>query len=122
VIGFRDCLGLSNSIGRGARGGEKEKKYFRLQFGSRIFYDFLLSVGLTPAKSKTLRALRIPDAYFADFLRGCVDGDGNVHVYRHPESRRLQLCLRLSSGSLDFLQWLRVEIPRHFDVHGGVDS
>ncbi len=90
-----------------------------LQFGSRTFYDFLLSIGLTPAKSKTLKALKIPDPYFADFLRGCLDGDGNIHVFYHPESRRGQLALRLVSASLDFLQWLRQEVAHRFGIRRG---
>ena len=38
-------------------------------------------IGLTPAKSLTLRPLAVPDSVFADFLRGCIDGDGSVVVY-----------------------------------------
>ncbi len=90
-----------------------------LQFGSRTFYDFLLSIGLTPAKSKTLQALKIPDPYFADFLRGCLDGDGNIYVFHHTESRRAQLALRLVSASPDFLQWLRQEVAHRFGVRRG---
>jgi len=45
IVAVRDCLRLENKIGRIARGGEKERKYLQLQFGSRTFYDFLLSIG-----------------------------------------------------------------------------
>jgi len=30
---------------------------------------------ITPAKSLTLGRLAVPDDHFADFVRGCVDGD-----------------------------------------------
>src|SRR5439155_1263158 len=53
----------------------------RVQWGNRRFYDWLVGIGLTPAKSLTLRPLAIPDAVFADFVRGCIDGDGSVTVY-----------------------------------------
>ena len=45
---LRACLGLTNSIGRhsNARG-----HIHRLQWGDRLFYDWLQSIGLTPAKS-----------------------------------------------------------------------
>jgi len=36
---------------------------------------------LTPAKSLTLGPLMIPDEFFADFFRGCIDGDGSIVVY-----------------------------------------
>ncbi len=58
---IRDLLVLDNKIGRKARGGEKEKKYPVLQFGDVNFYEFLLSIGLTPAKSKTLDNVVIPE-------------------------------------------------------------
>jgi hypothetical protein len=46
-----------------------------------VLYDALLTIGLTPAKSLTLGPLAIPDDYFPDFFRGCIDGDGSVLVY-----------------------------------------
>jgi hypothetical protein len=119
VSAFRDCLKLTNRIGRAARGGEKEKRYFRLQFGSRNFYDFLLSIGLTPAKSKTLGPLYVPSPYFADFLRGCIDGDGYVHVFHHPESQHPQLRLRLTSASLGFLKWIKQEVAACWHIRRG---
>jgi len=119
VVAFKQCLGLSNTIGRGARGGETEKRYLRIQFGSRTFYDFLLSIGLMPAKSKILGPLRVPSKHFADFLRGCLDGDGHINVSRHPESQHLQLRLRLTSASLAFLIWIRHEIAACWGIRRG---
>jgi len=119
IVAVRDCLRLENKIGRIARGGEKERKYLQLQFGSRTFYDFLLSIGLMPAKSRTLKALTIPRAYFADFFRGCLDGDGNIDLYRHPESRHIQLSLRVVSASPHFLEWVRQEVAVCFTIPRG---
>jgi len=75
---LRGCLGLTNSIGRhsSARG-----HIHRLQWGDRLFYDWLQSIGLTPAKSLTLGPLAVPDEYFVDFFRGCIDGDGSITTY-----------------------------------------
>lgn len=99
ILAFKQCLGLSNPIGLAARGSEPKRRYFLIQFGSRTFYDFLLSIGLMPAKSKILGALQIPACYFADFFRGCIDGDGHININRDPESQHLELRLRLSSAS-----------------------
>ena len=77
---------------------------FVIQFGDRIFYDFLISLGITPAKSKTIASLKIPEKYFADFLRGCIDGDGDIDVHSHPESQHPQLRIRLVSASPKFLK------------------
>lgn len=115
----KDILCLSNTIGKKARGGSTEKKYHVLQFGSKNFYAFLLSIGLTPAKSKTIQKILIPDAFFCYFLRGCIDGDGNIHESRHPESKHVQLRLSLASASKSFLTWMLENIQRIHGIRGG---
>ena len=73
VMNCKKCLNINNRIGKKARGGSKDKKYYVLQFGDKNFFEFLLKIGLTPRKSKIISKLRIPDKYFKDFFRGCVD-------------------------------------------------
>lgn len=107
VILFKKCLGIKN------------KKYFTVQFGDKFFFGFLIALGLTPAKSKTIKDLRIPEKYFMDFLRGCIDGDGNIHVFNHPESRYLQLSVRLFPASYNFLSWIQEKIRNHVKIYGG---
>lgn len=87
AVTFKKCFGIYNKIGRKARGYQKEKKYFCVQFGDVGFYRFLLDIGLTPRKSKTLGALEIPKKYFFDFLRGHMDGDGTFYSYWDPRWR-----------------------------------
>lgn len=116
---FRDCLSLTNKIGVKARGGSKIKLYFVVQFGDKNFYNFLTSIGLTTAKSKTIEDLNIPDKFYADFLRGCIDGDGNICIANHPESRLPQLRVRLFSGSKSFLLWVLTSLRRFTNVKGG---
>jgi hypothetical protein len=57
----RRCLGLNNSITQYSNG-----RCYHIQWRDRVFYDWLLGLGLTPAKSLTLGPLAIPDDYFAD--------------------------------------------------------
>lgn len=115
----RAILAIDNAIGRKARGGSMEKKYYVLQFGSKQFYSFLQRIGLTPAKSKTLGPVNIPKQFFADFMRGCFDGDGNISEAIHPQSKLLQLRLRISSASPAFLRWLLAEHGRLWHIKGG---
>ncbi len=103
-------LSLTNKIGCKANGTSPLKKYYVVQFGDVNFFNFLLSLGFTPAKSKTIGPLSIPLDFFADFLRGCIDGDGNISVSTHPESKNPQLRLRLCSASMDFLVWVKEQI------------
>jgi len=119
IVSFKKCLGIKNKIGKKGREYTKEKKYFVVQFGDINFYNFLLSIGLTQAKSKTLSKINIPKKYFADFVRGCIDGDGNISISYHPQSNYPQLKIRLASGSLDFLKWIKDEIYKHTKTNGG---
>jgi hypothetical protein len=106
---FKNYLSLSNKITKKTRSIEKEKKYFHIQFGDINFYKFLIDIGITPAKSRTISSLKIPRNYFPDFLRGCIDGDGNIRTFDHPESQYPQLRTRLFSASENFLKWINSE-------------
>lgn len=119
VQNVKEILHLSNTIGRKARGGSIEKKYYVLQFGSKNFYAFLLSIGLTPAKSKTIQKVLVPNMFFSDFLRGCIDGDGNIYESKHPESKHVQLRLTLASASKPFLIWILASIQKIHKIQGG---
>ena len=72
----RRCLGLSNRIGWST--GGLGAGTCRLQWRDRAFHEWLIAIGLTPRKSFTIGALKVPDEYFSDFVRGCIDGDGTA--------------------------------------------
>jgi hypothetical protein len=69
------CLKIKNKIGTKV-GGYNGTQSFRVQFGDVTFYNFLLTIGLMPHKSKILTSIAVPKEYFFDFLRGHFDGDG----------------------------------------------
>lgn len=119
ILTFKKCLNLKNRIGKKARGGSKEQKYYVIQFGDVVFYKFLVGIGLSEAKSKTLEQLEIPSSYFFDFLRGCLDGDGNINISAHPESKESQLRVRFASASTDFLLYLLHTIRKKLRISGG---
>ncbi|CAN5702984.1 hypothetical protein BH11PAT2_BH11PAT2_05670 [soil metagenome] len=115
----KSILGLKSTIGRKSRGGSQDKKYYVLQFSNVRFYRFLLSIGLTPAKSRTIAKIDVPTIQFADFLRGCIDGDGSIGAYSHPESSKPQIRLRLCSASPAFLHWVHITIKELYEIRGG---
>lgn len=119
VSNAKKILKRKNKIGVKARGYSKDKKYYVLQFGDVCLYDFLLSIGLTQAKSKTLQKIKVPSRYFPDFLRGCIDGDGSIGSFYHPESTLVQHKIRLVSASLAFLTWILATIQREMGIQGG---
>ena len=119
VVNCRTHLRINNKISRTARGGSRDKKYYMLQCGHKNFFEFLLKLGLTPRKSKTMSELKIPTKYFSDFFRGCIDGDGSISISYHPESKHPQYKIRLCSASGDFLNWILRSCQKSFKVTGG---
>ena len=83
------------------------KPHYRIQIGSKVMFDDLLKLGLTPNKSLTIRLPHIPKQYFKDFLRGYFDGDGCAHLGKHwakdRNKHRWVFNIRFSSGSQKYL-------------------
>ncbi len=119
---FKKCLGIENSIGKNYGGfGNKKTSCNRVQFGDVIFYRWLLELGLTPNKSKTIGTLKIPKKFFFDFLRGCFDGDGSINAYWDPRWKSSYMFyLKFYSGSIHFLQWLQKTIFNLSGVCGNI--
>lgn len=116
---FSSILGLNNKIARKRSTYNPSGIYFHIQVSHVNFYRFLMNIGLTPNKTKTIAALKIPEEYFADFLRGHLDGDGNIFLARHPESQYPQLRLKFTSASLEHLKWIKICIVQYFNISGG---
>lgn len=111
---FKRCLNIKNRITQDWNG---RLHCYRVQFGNVQFYRWLQRIGLSPAKSKTIKGIEIPDKYFRDFIRGHFDGDGSIQVYRDNyisykgrTYNNLRLCIRLISASKHHILWLRNKI------------
>jgi len=94
---------------------------YRIQFSNVIFYKFLLHIGLTPKKSKTIGSVTIPNEYFFDFLRGHYDGDGSFYSYkdtRWKSSMMFYLCF--VSASKDHIDWIQSEIHTKLGLIGSL--
>jgi hypothetical protein len=101
--------------------GYSSKKYYRTQFSNVKLYRFLLKIGLTPAKSKTIGSLEIPSRFFLDFLRGCFDGDGYTYSYFDPRWKSsFQLYLGFTSASKSHLEWLSSTIEGLYGIKGTI--
>jgi 6-phosphofructokinase len=116
---FSKCVEVNFKIGN--KWNQKGDACLRIQFKNRIFYDFLLSIGLTPKKSLTMGKLKIPSKYFFDFLRGCFDGDGCFYSYWDPRWRSSYMFyLTFSSASKNHIDWLRDELKNRLYVLGHI--
>jgi intein-encoded DNA endonuclease-like protein len=102
---------------------------YRMQIGSKEWFDDLQTLGLTPNKASRMRLPNVPLTFIGDFVRGYFDGDGNVwvgdiHTQRTRRTRTLQVSF--TSGSYEFLEALRTLLHRQglqggslFRCHGG---
>lgn len=121
LLNFSKCAGVNFKIGN--KWNSKGDECLRIQFKNRIFYDFLLSIGLTPKKSLTMGKLKIPSKYFFDFLRGCFDGDGTFYSYWDPRWRSSHMFyLEFVSASKKHIDWLREELKTRIDVFGHISK
>src|SRR3989338_8156667 len=120
---FKKCLSLKNKIGKKTRGYSKIKQYYRVQFGNVILYKWLLKIGLMPNKSRRLGTLKIPNAYFADFLRGDMDGDGCIRKFQDPVYKNSQrLYVVFHAASHKHIQWLRGKIHELLSIRGFIEQ
>lgn len=94
-----------------------------IQFSDALFHRFLISIGVTPAKSKTISKIDVPKKYFFDFLRGSFDGDGCFYSYWDTRWRSsFMFYLTFSSASLYHIEWLRKEINERTDSVGHISK
>lgn len=111
ITTFAKILKLNNKISPHKSFYNPDGTYFHIQFGNVNLYRFLVEVGLTSNKSKTIGVLKIPDKYFADFLRGHLDGDGYTNSYFDPRWKNsFMLYTGFISASNEHLKWLKERI------------
>lgn len=116
---FSRCLGINFKIGSKKNSNGDES--LRIQFKNRFFYNFLLSIGLTPKKSLTIGKLDIPDKYFFDFLRGCFDGDGCFYSYWDSRWKSSHMFyLEFTSASKCHIDWLQNELEKKVKTKGHI--
>lgn len=119
---IRAVVGSDHTIATRVR-NDGWKLGYRLQIGSKQWFEDLSRLGFAPAKSATMYMPVIPHEYLPDFVRGYFDGDGNVYFKQHPRSDRGTLVWvftsRFTSGSRRFLEALHDELKNHAGVAGG---
>ena len=119
---FCKCIGLTLHIGSKSS-GFKGTTSLRVQLKNVYFYNFLKSIGLTPAKSKTIGALKIPAKYFWDFLRGSYDGDGSSYAYWDKRWRSSYMFYTdFVSASKLHIDWVREEVFSRLGIRGHITT
>lgn len=87
----------------------KQSQAHRIMICRARIYDDLLALGLTPAKSLTLKWPKIPPQFMRHFLRGVYEGDGS---YCLAGRERSSLKISLVSGSDIFIRGVQEELSK----------
>lgn len=121
IQNFQEALAVKCHVGRKGGGAVSDKRYYVIQIGDVIFYNYLMSIGITPAKSRTVGKIDIPDEYFFDFLRGVFDGDGCTHSYWDKRWRSSFMFYTIFvSASKTHILWLRRKINEKIGIVGHI--
>ncbi len=118
---FANIFHLTNKIGIKKSSFNPNGTYYQIQFGNVKLYRFLLSIGLKPNKTKILESLEIPNEFFADFLRGHLDGDGYTYSYwdkRWKNSFMMYTCF--VSASKPHLIWIENKMKELYKISGRI--
>ncbi|HSE34902.1 MAG TPA: LAGLIDADG family homing endonuclease [Candidatus Paceibacterota bacterium] len=120
---FCTALKIPCKISQKARARGQEKIYYVVQFSDVVFYQFLVSIGLMPRKSKVMKEIKIPDAYARDFLRGHFDGDGTLYAYVDKRWKNSYMFYTaFVSASEEHILWIRDLIRRRLGAKGHISK
>lgn len=121
ITAIQRVIGSNHKVTERKR-GDTWKTVYRLQIGSKTWFEDLERLGFVQSKSRVLILPRIPHQYHGPFVRGYFDGDGGVYFkkYKAKDRRKLRWTFssRFTSGSLLFIRSLHRLLNKH-GVHRG---
>ena len=116
---FNVALQLDRRISK--KQASNDHSGYRVQFSDVALYDFLLKVGLMPAKSQKIGSLNVPKEFFMDFVRGVFDGDGTVYGFWDKRWRSsYTFSISFASASKAFLSYMREELHATLGTEGSI--
>lgn len=125
VLNFRQCLGKNNKITINLPTPISKKTSYRIQIGDVVLLEWLKSIGLQNNKSLTIGALKIPDRFYSDFLRGSLDGDGHIrsyideyNTYKNPKYIYKRFFIFFNSASKKHIVWIRQKVAKLLKIKG----
>ena len=89
-------------------------KSFRLIVNNKELCKKLMKLGVKPRKSLTMQFPVIPKEFVRHFIRGVIDGDGNVRYVKRNRSPYFEITI--ASGSKLFLQKLSEVIDQEIKI------
>lgn len=110
---------IKNIIGTNLKLHQFKENYWGIRITRNNIAQWFINHGCLPRKTYDIVLPTVPEKYFPDFLRGCVDGDGSLgtYTYNNKTTRRCQLI----SASLEFLQQIQEKLSR-LDVKSHIQN
>ena len=96
---------IKNIVGTNLKIHKFTQNYYGLRIIRHEIASWLISHGCYPRKTYSIVLPNIPDQYFRDFLRGCIDGDGSIGIY--PNKNNIKRSCQLISASKIFLEQIQ---------------
>lgn len=93
-------------------------KSYRLIVSNKNLCRALMGLGVTPKKSLTVKFPEIPGAYLRHFVRGVIDGDGNVRYVSRKRSPYFEITI--ASGSIEFCKGLVEAIKESLGIDANI--
>jgi intein-encoded DNA endonuclease-like protein len=93
-------------------------KSYRLIVNSKKICQRLMQLGVIPRKSLIVKFPNIPKEYIKHFIRGVIDGDGNVRYVKRKKSPYFEITI--ASGSKEFCEGLINSIKESLDINANI--
>ena len=93
-------------------------KSYRLIVNNKNLCLRLMQLGVTPRKSLTIKFPEIPQGHLKHFMRGVIDGDGNVRYVSRKRSPYFEITI--ASGSIDFCKGLVNAVKQSIGVNANI--
>lgn len=93
-------------------------KSYRLIVNNKNLCRGLMQSGVTPKKSLTIKFPEIPKNYLRHFMRGVIDGDGNVRYVARERSPYFEITI--ASGSLEFCKGVVKAIKESLGIDANI--
>ena len=93
-------------------------KSYRLIVNSEKICQKLMGLGVIPKKSLTVKFPKIPKEYIKHFIRGVIDGDGNVRYVKRKRSPYFEITI--ASGSKEFCEGLINSVKENSGIDANV--
>lgn len=93
-------------------------KSYRLIASNKNLCQKLMRLGVTPKKSLTIKFPEIPKDYLRHFIRGVIDGDGNVRYVARERSPYFEITI--ASGSLEFCKGVVKAIKESLGIDANI--